>query len=114
MMIVMFFSLVPKLAYFSIFIDLWTDVLNPLVGGVGANSSLYRVFVVIGALTLVVGVGGTFYQTKVKRFLGYSTIVHSGFMLLSVLGSSSECLGVFLLYYLCYSVNTVGMFTYLL
>lgn len=71
---------------------------------------------VIAALTMTVGNVLATLQTSVKRILAYSSVAHSGYMLVGLIagpgdgGIYQNGLGAVLFYLLCYGVMNVGAF----
>ena len=112
-------AFVPKAAGFmSIF------ALCGLVGwGFGEGSdrlpeSVHAMLWVVAALTMTVGNVLATLQDSVKRMLAYSSIAHSGYMLVGVLAGpgdtiASNGLAAVLFYLLCYGVMNVGVFAVL-
>jgi NADH-quinone oxidoreductase subunit N len=65
---------------------------------------------ILAVLTILVGNLTGLYQPNLKRMLAYSSISHSGYMMLAVLAFSSRSPGALLLYAAAYSVATVTAF----
>ncbi len=71
---------------------------------------------VIAALTMTVGNVMALLQTSVKRMLAYSSIAHSGYMLVGIIAGpgdgtfANNGLAAVLFYLLCYGVMNVGVF----
>jgi NADH-quinone oxidoreductase subunit N len=65
---------------------------------------------ILAALTILLGNLTGLYQPGLKRMLAYSSISHSGYMMLAVLAFSSFTSGALLLYTASYSVATVTAF----
>ena len=65
---------------------------------------------VLAVLTILVGNFTGLYQPNLKRMLAYSSISHSGYMMLAVLAFSTRSSGALLLYSAAYSVATVTAF----
>jgi NADH-quinone oxidoreductase subunit N len=65
---------------------------------------------ILAALTIIVGNLTGLYQPNLKRMLAYSSISHSGYMMLAVLAFSAFSSNALLLYSLSYSVATVTAF----
>lgn len=61
----------------------------------------------ISLLSILIGVFGAFNQTKFKRFLGYSTVTHTGFFLLPLILPYSLGIQVSLFYYSLYSLTII-------
>ncbi|HEU4759254.1 MAG TPA: NADH-quinone oxidoreductase subunit N, partial [Dehalococcoidia bacterium] len=75
---------------------------------------------VMAALTMTVGNVLAVLQNSVKRILAYSSIAHSGYMLVGVIAGpgdgrsiTSNGLGAVLFYLLCYGVMNMGCFAVL-
>ncbi|MTI19996.1 NADH-quinone oxidoreductase subunit N, partial [Fulvivirga sp. RKSG066] len=105
--VVAFFSLIPKLAGFAILIKL-VLVINlfglvqvpwpKLMGGVAV-------------LTLTVGNFSALWQQNVKRMLAYSSIAHSGFLLLGLVAFSETGFQSVLFYAAIYILMNVAVFS---
>jgi NADH:ubiquinone oxidoreductase subunit 2 (subunit N) len=65
-------------------------------------------------LSIVIGSISAIYQKRVKRLFGYSTIVHTGFILLAFLAFSLDALNSLIFYLVIYSIVTVAVFSILL
>jgi NADH-quinone oxidoreductase subunit N len=113
-----FLAFVPKAAGFF--------ALLSLMGCVGWSAGglpqpLSTVLFVVAALTMTVGNVLAILQTSVKRILAYSSIAHTGYMLVGVVAGPGEPgaglarngLAAVLFYLLCYGVMTVGSFAVL-
>jgi len=83
-------------------------------GEAGSLPESIRVLLwVIAALTMIVGNVMALLQRSVKRILAYSSIAHSGYMLVGLIaGPSAETNGLaaVLFYLLCYGVMNLGAF----
>jgi NADH-quinone oxidoreductase subunit N len=113
-------AFVPKTAGFIAILLLcavvgWT---TPRVGEIGGSlPEPVRVTLwVIAALTMTVGNVLAILQTSVKRILAYSSIAHSGYMLVGVISGPSAAeftkngVAAVLFYLFCYGVMNVGAF----
>src|SRR6185369_2074028 len=88
--------------------------LKPMLGGTHLPELLHILLWVVAALTMTVGNVLAIQQTSVKRILAYSSIAHSGYMLVGVIagpgsGNGSETftkngLAAVLFYLLAYGV----------
>ena len=65
---------------------------------------------ILAVLTILLGNITGIYQPNLKRMLAYSSISHSGYMLLAVLAFSPVTANALLVYTLCYSLSTVNAF----
>jgi NADH-quinone oxidoreductase subunit N len=65
---------------------------------------------ILAVLTILVGNLTGLYQPNLKRMLAYSSISHSGYMMLAVLAFSARTADALLLYAAAYSIATVTAF----
>ena len=65
-------------------------------------------------LSLVVGAVGGLTEYKIKRLLAYSTISHTGFILLAICINSIESIQAFIFYVIQYSISNLNAFMILL
>lgn len=74
----------------------------------------YRVFIVLGVLSVVFASVAAIYQDKIKRLLAYSGVAHMGYVLLALSSNSIE--GLFSAYYylIVYSLTSLAIFIILL
>jgi len=99
-----FFSIVPKVSIFGVFIKLFFFSFYELF-------SLWQPFLIgSGMFSLLVGAFGAFAQKKIKRLLVYSSIGHLGYMLLGLSCLSVEGLQSMLAYVVFYILMTVQVF----
>lgn len=102
--IVAVFATLPKLSYFIVlfrFVLLFIG--QPLV--LSSMSIFLYVFGILGLLSVVVGVLGALYQTKIKRLVAYSGIANIGYVLISLSSNTaySNCCVLSLSYCICCS-----------
>ena len=102
-----FISVAPKVASFAIFLRLLLSCIWPL----RVQWQLLMVGVAVATMTL--GNLAAITQTNIKRFFGYSTISHVGYLLLGVItaadGSETGLQAVFI-YLLVYAFMNLGAF----
>ncbi len=74
----------------------------------------YRIFLVLGLLSVLFASIAALYQDKIKRLLAYSGIAHMGYVMLAISSNSIE--GFFAAYYylLIYSFTSLAIFIILL
>lgn len=74
----------------------------------------YRIFLVLGSLSVLYASVAALYQDKIKRLLAYSGIAHMGYVLLALSSNSIE--GFFAAYYylLVYSITGLAIFVILI
>jgi len=114
-----FLAFVPKTAGFVCII-----LLTTLVAGTGADGQTFPPVVhdllwLIAVATMTVGNTLALLQTKVKRILAYSSIAHSGYMLIGIIAGpvmsqygslTSNGYGAVLFYLVAYGVMNIGAF----
>lgn len=80
-------------------------------GGLGIHAAQMReIFVALGTITAIIGGCMCFAQHHLKRLLAYSTICHSGLMLIAIGLFDSGALGGFLLYVLGHGLLKGALF----
>ena len=99
-----FMSTVVKTAGFAAFYRLLNMGLLPL------PIPLEKALWVMTGLTLLIGNLRALKQTNFKRLLAYSSISHSGFIMLAMLSQHTSSASVILYYTFVYSLATVPMF----
>ncbi len=99
-----FMSTVVKTAGFAAFFRLLNMGLLPL------PVPLEKALWVMTGLTLLIGNLAALKQTNFKRLLAYSSIAHSGFIMLAMLSQHNTSASVILYYTFVYSLATVPIF----
>jgi NADH-quinone oxidoreductase subunit N len=101
-------SYLPKVAGFLAMVRLLDDptVTNALA------PTMVSVILVIAAVTMCVGNAMAGAQTSVRRLLGYSSVAHSGYLLLAMVALMLDGAkqGVLFTYLAAYAVMTLGVF----
>ena len=103
-LVTVFMSTVVKTAGFAAFYRLLDMGLLPL------PAPLEKALWVMTGLTLLIGNLAALKQTNFKRLLAYSSIAHSGFILLAMLSQHNASASVILYYTFVYSIATVPIF----
>jgi NADH-quinone oxidoreductase subunit N len=112
----------PKLAGFVAIIKLVALVqpLGPVTAGWNMPAAAFVFLWVVAAATMTIGNVLGLMQTNVKRILGYSSIAHSGYMLVALLvgpvaggGPLRDGLSAMLFYIVVYGVMNLGAFAVL-
>lgn len=77
------------------------------------NGPIGHVIWMIAVLTMTLGNIGALLQTSIKRMLAYSSIAHSGYMLIGLLAGPGLGYAAILLYLLAYGITNTGAFAVL-
>ena len=91
-----FFAVGPKAAVFAVLLRL----LAPLWARAGVPRAVFGTLWAVAALTMVVGNLAALRQRNLKRLLAYSSIAHSGYILMAVLAGDGTSLVFYLVAYL--------------
>jgi NADH-quinone oxidoreductase subunit N len=102
-----FISVAPKVASFAILVRL-------LVGGIWPMHSQWQSLMIgVAIATMTVGNLAAITQTNIKRFFGYSTISHVGYLLLGLIAAADgnrDGLTALVIYLLVYAFMNLGAF----
>ncbi|MFT4592725.1 MAG: NADH-quinone oxidoreductase subunit N [Phycisphaerales bacterium] len=102
-----FLAFVPKAAGFIAII-----MLLSLVGWEGGlPKSVEMMLWVVAVLTMILGNIGALLQTSTKRMLGYSSIAHSGYMLIGIIAGPPLGLIAVMVYLVIYGVTNTAAFS---
>jgi NADH-quinone oxidoreductase subunit N len=103
----MFFSLIPKLVLVFLFSKLYIFFFSV------EPKYINFIFILIGFLSLFIGIINAMYQIRIKRFLAYSAIANVGFIFLSL--SVCNFSGIFssIFFVMCYMFSVVLIFIFL-
>lgn len=115
-----FISFVPKVTGFAAIILLcsaigWTghaeiDDAGTRIPIEGLPRPVHATLWIIAVLTMFLGNIGALLQKSVKRIIAYSSIAHSGYILVGVLAGTGQGVDVVMFYLATYGVATVAMF----
>jgi NADH-quinone oxidoreductase subunit N len=115
-----FISFIPKVTGFAAIIMLcaslgWSghsviDDAGIKVPIEGLPRAVHATLWVIAVLTMILGNVGALLQTSVKRLIAYSSIAHSGYMLVGVVAGTAGGIEAVLFYLATYGVANVAMF----
>lgn len=109
-------AVAPKIAGLAALLKLCV-VIAPAMSNFG-----WQLMIVVSALTMCIGNMCALWQTNIRRLLAYSSIAHSGYMLIGVAvvmaagaegGKSVGGVGSSLLYLMLYSFTSIGAFSVL-
>ncbi|MBI4550463.1 MAG: NADH-quinone oxidoreductase subunit N [Candidatus Omnitrophica bacterium] len=99
-----FLSVGSKLAAFSILIRVFAEVIAPI------GKPWAVLLAVLSALTLLYGNLGAIPQTNIKRFLGYSSIGHAGYLLMGLAAGGRAGSEAVVYYLLAYGITALAVF----
>jgi NADH-quinone oxidoreductase subunit N len=106
--VTMLFASAPKIVLFGLLFKLCFFVLYDY-------QDLWSACIGISAvLSIIVGSLSAIYQKRVKRLFAYSTIAHTGFILLAFLACSLESAKALIFYVIIYSCLTIAIFALLI
>jgi len=106
--VTMLFAVVPKIIIFSILVKLFLSILVDL-------KNVWLAFFLVGSLaSIILGTFAAIYQKRLKRLFAYSTIAHSGFILLGIVASNTDAISSITFYIMVYSLLTVLLFSLLI
>ena len=104
-----FLAFVPKSAGIVALISLLT-----VVGWEGGLPPMIEMALwVVAVLTMVLGNIGALLQSSAKRMLGYSSIAHSGYLLIGVIAGGTMGLTAVMLYLVIYGISNTAAFSVL-
>ena len=93
-----------KAAAFAAFLRVWLEAFSPLY------QSWHGAVWWLATITMVVGNLIALQQRNLKRLLAYSSIGHTGFILVAVAAGTTQSAGAFLFYLLAYTLAIMGAF----
>lgn len=102
------FTIIPKIAIFIFFLRFYNTIL------IDYSSIWKSVLIISSILSMLIGSFGAIFQTKIKRMLAYSTISHTGFILLAFLTNTNDSYYMTLFYLVAYTIASLLIFTTLL
>jgi NADH-quinone oxidoreductase subunit N len=93
-----------KAAAFAAFVRVWIEAFG------GSYTNWHVAVWWLAAITMVVGNVVALAQQNLKRLLAYSSIAHSGFVLVAIVVGTPEGSSAFLFYLFAYTLATMGAF----
>jgi NADH-quinone oxidoreductase subunit N len=102
------FSSAPKVVLFSLFLKIGFFVLFEF------DTIWSSILGVSAVLSIIIGSISAIYQKRLKRLFAYSTIAHTGFILLAFLCCSLEASKSLIFYVIIYSILTITTFAFLI
>ncbi|MES3018472.1 MAG: NADH-quinone oxidoreductase subunit N [Bacteroidota bacterium] len=106
-----FLSTAPKIAGVGLFIRVLPPFQQLSLSGVDDSPvNLINALAVMAVLSMIVGNFGAIWQNNVKRMLAYSSIGHTGFMMMAVLVFSASGFKALTFYVIIYSIMNMAAF----
>ena len=93
-----------KAAAFAAFLRVWMEAFG------GSYTEWHKAVWWLAAITMVLGNVIALAQQNLKRLLAYSSIAHSGFVLVAVVAGTAAGSSAFLFYLFAYTLATMGAF----
>lgn len=106
--VTLLFASAPKIILFSIIVKLFYFLFSEFQ----TFSNVFFIYCSLGSI--FVGSISALYQKRIKRLFAYSTITHTGFILLAILATSIESVKAIVFYIIIYSLLTVLLFSTLI
>jgi len=106
--VTLLFAAVPKIIIFSVITKLFVLVFYDF------SSFWVYFFLLASVLSIAIGSLSAIYQKRLKRLFAYSTIAHTGFILLGIVGASPESVKTLTFYLVIYSGLTILLFSLLI
>ena len=104
----LFFATLPKFASLIFLFRIYHEL------NISKIDSLYYIFQIVCAISLLLGVYGAITQKIIKRLLAFSSINHIGFMLLAIMSYQYMSEGTIFFYLIIYLITTFGVFSVIL
>ena len=106
--VTLLFAAVPKIVIFSVIVKFFLLIFNDF-------ASFWSPFLLFSSLlSIAVGSLSAIYQKRLKRLFAYSTIAHTGFILLGIVGASPFSVKTLIFYLMVYSALTILLFSLLI
>ena len=96
-----------KAAAFAAFLRVWLEAFP------GVYAEWHRAVWWLAAITMVVGNVVALQQRNIKRMLAYSSIAHTGFILVALAAGTQQAATAFVYYLIAYTLATMGAFAVL-
>ena len=106
--VTLLFAAVPKIVIFSVIVKFFLLIFNDF-------ASFWSPFLLFSSLlSIAVCSLSAIYQKRLKRLFAYSTIAHTGFILLGIVGASPFSVKTLIFYLMVYSALTILLFSLLI
>jgi len=106
--VTLLFAAVPKIIIFSVIVKIFLLIFYDFA------SFWSSFFLFSSLLSIAVGSLSAIYQKRLKRLFAYSTVAHTGFILLGVVAASPDSVKTLIFYLMIYSVLTILLFSLLI
>jgi NADH-quinone oxidoreductase subunit N len=106
--VTLLFAAVPKIIIFSVIVKIFLLIFYDFA------SFWSSFFLFSSLLSIAVGSLSAIYQKRLKRLFAYSTVAHTGFILLGVVAASPDSVKTLIFYLMVYSVLTILLFSLLI
>jgi len=103
-----FFSIVPKVAIFALFLRLFYSTFYDFLG------FWQPIFLYCSIVSMIVGSIGALYQKKLKRLMAYSGIANVGYMLAGLSAATVESAHGLIFFLLVYVITLIAFFSFML
>lgn len=103
-----FFAIVPKIAVLGVLIRFLSISLYSLI------DYWQGLLFITAVASIVVAAFSALEQKKIKRFLAYSAIGHTGYILIGVISGTPEGIQAALIYMIIYIIMSIGVFSVIL
>lgn len=100
-----FFAIMPKIAILSLIIRFFFDIFFDI------SEFFESIFYICSLLSIFIGAFATLKQKKIKRLLAYSSIGHTGFLLIGFSSNLTINLKNILFYIIIYLIMTINFWT---
>jgi NADH-quinone oxidoreductase subunit N len=106
-----FLSTAPKIAGFGVLIRVLAPFQQPDLPGLeNSMFNLTSLMAVMAISSMIIGNFGAIWQNNVKRMLAYSSIGHTGFMLMAIFVFSASGFKALIFYIVIYSIMNMAAF----
>jgi NADH-quinone oxidoreductase subunit N len=106
--VTLLFASAPKIIIFGVICKVFLLIFVDL------HAVFMPMLLFVSVLSVTVGSISAIYQKRLKRLFAYSTISHTGFILLGILSSSPDSVSSFIFYIIVYSGLTILLFSLLI
>lgn len=116
-LVISYISIIPKIAVISVLTHLINVVFINYHSFFNLNNNITYLLCSLGFLSIILGIIGALFQTKLRSFIAYSSIANMGFILILISNLNNFSLlklyfSIFM-YIIIYSIILLGIFTIL-